>query len=54
MFTPAWQNCEKAEQMVNKVKLHRLLTACMIRLAPEKRMLASGFHVSFESKARGK
>jgi len=29
--------------MPNKVKLHRSLTACMIRLANEKRMLASGF-----------
>jgi hypothetical protein len=54
MLQPAWQNREKAEQMANKVKLHRLLTACMIRLAPEKRMFASGFHVSFQSKARGK
>jgi hypothetical protein len=54
MFNPAWEIGEKAEQIANKVKLHRLLTACMIRLAPEKRMLASGFLVSFESKARGK
>jgi hypothetical protein len=54
MFKPACENREKAEQMADKVKLHPLLTACMIRLAPEKRMLASGFQVSVQSKARGK
>lgn len=45
---------EKPEQMPNKVKLHRSLTACMIRLAREKRMFASGFHAPFQPKARGK
>jgi hypothetical protein len=34
---------KKPEQMSNNVELQRSLTACMIRLANEKRMLASGF-----------
>ena len=42
---PGNQNRKKPEQMLNKVKLRRSLTACMIRLANEKRMFASGFHV---------